>query len=107
MAPLSSFLFLLVLAYGIIASQNGFMTLNNIAEARALDVIPYGEVVKASSDRFEQRKTVQRRKPDRPAGPPPMPNIGPRPMPRPPTIPIPPPPPPPPPSPPLPPPPPS
>ncbi|GFZ05975.1 hypothetical protein Acr_18g0001450 [Actinidia rufa] len=75
MAPPSSFLFLLVLLYGIIASQNGFMNLNNVAEARALDVVPYGEVVKASSDRlgrFETRKTVPLRKIPKPATPPPM-----------------------------------
>ncbi|PSS05008.1 AVF-2 beta chain like [Actinidia chinensis var. chinensis] len=75
MAPLSSFLFLLVLVYGIIASQNGFMNLNNVAEARALDVVPYGEVVKASSDRlnrFEPRKTVPLRKIPKPATPPPI-----------------------------------
>ncbi|GFS30221.1 glycine-rich protein [Actinidia rufa] len=69
MAPLSSFLFLLVLVYGIIASQNGFMTLNIVAEARALDVMPYGEVVKASSDRLGH---FQLRKRGRPATPPPM-----------------------------------
>ena len=71
MAPLSSFLFLLVLVYGIIASQNGFMTLNIVAEARAIDVIPYGEVVKASSDRLGH---FERRRGGRPATPPPRAN---------------------------------